>query len=347
MKEKRFFLCISLSFHYLCSQIMSELTTRIYTKGDLLPEMTCRNFFHSAELFHVCEQTPRLRAYMVVVEEEESGKVVCHLLAMLRYRSSLFPPYLYTHCRIYGEGDYEEENEQKEELFDMMLTALTRKLQHWVLYLEVSHLSQKMFGYRRFRQQGFFPVHWMSIHNSLHSRAPEERISEKMKLQIERSQSRGVKTKEIESAEDFKKFIKLLRSHHWFKPKRYIPDGEFFRQLMEGQNARLFVTEYHEKVIGCCACAYSKGDAYLWYSAFRRKSYLRLHPDIMTVWNALQQAYEYKYNHMFFMDVGLPFRRNSFREFILSFGGKPVSTYRWFRCNIRWVNGVLKWIYKS
>lgn len=347
MKEKRFFLCISLSFHYLCPQIMSELTTRIYTKGDLLPEMTCRNFFHSAELFHVCEQTPRLRAYMVVVEEEESGKVVCHLLAMLRYRSSLFPPYLYTHCRIYGEGDYEEENEQKEELFDMMLTALTRKLQHWVLYLEVSHLSQKMFGYRRFRQQGFFPVHWMSIHNSLHSRAPEERISEKMKLQIERSQSRGVKTKEIESAEDFKKFIKLLRSHHWFKPKRYIPDGEFFRQLMEGQNARLFVTEYHEKVIGCCACAYSKGDAYLWYSAFRRKSYLRLHPDIMTVWNALQQAYEYKYNHMFFMDVGLPFRRNSFREFILSFGGKPVSTYRWFRCNLPWVNALLKWVYKS
>ena len=326
---------------------MSKLTTRIYTKGDLLPEMTCRNFFHSAELFHVCEQTPRLRAYMVVVEEEESGKVVCHLLAMLRYRSSLFPPYLYTHCRIYGEGDYEEENEQKEELFDMMLTALTRKLQHWVLYLEVSHLSQKMFGYRRFRQQGFFPVHWMSIHNSLHSRAPEERISEKMKLQIERSQSRGVKTKEIESAEDFKKFIKLLRSHHWFKPKRYIPDGEFFRQLMEGQNARLFVTEYHEKVIGCCACAYSKGDAYLWYSAFRRKSYLRLHPDIMTVWNALQQAYEYKYNHMFFMDVGLPFRRNSFREFILSFGGKPVSTYRWFRCNLPWVNALLKWVYKS
>ena len=326
---------------------MSELTTRIYTKGDLLPEMTCRNFFHSAELFHVCEQTPRLRAYMVVVEEEESGKVVCHLLAMLRYRSSLFPPYLYTHCRIYGEGDYEEENEQKEELFDMMLTALTRKLQHWVLYLEVSHLSQKMFGYRRFRQQGFFPVHWMSIHNSLHSRAPEERISEKMKLQIERSQSRGLKTKEIESAEDFKKFIKLLRSHHWFKPKRYIPDGEFFRQLMEGQNARLFVTEYHEKVIGCCACAYSKGDAYLWYSGFRRKSYLRLHPDIMTVWNALQQAYEYKYNHMFFMDVGLPFRRNSFREFILSFGGKPVSTYRWFRCNLPWVNALLKWVYKS
>ncbi len=327
-------------------QIMSELTTRIYTKGDELPEMTCRNFFHSTELFHVCEQTPRLRPYMVVVEDE-NGQVVCHLLAMLRYRSSLFPPYLYTHCRIYGEGDYEEEDKEKEELFGMMLKALTHKLQRWVLYLEVSHLSQKMFGYRRFRKQGFFPVHWMSIHNSLHSHTPEERIGERMKQQIERAEMRGVKTREITNDEDFKGFIKLLRSHHWFKPKRYIPDGEFFRLLMKGQNARLFVTEYRDKIIGCCVCAYCYGDAYLWYSAFRRKSYLRLHPDVVTVWNALKQAHEYKYNHMRFMDVGLPFRRNSFREFILRFGGKPVSTYRWFRCNIRWVNKLLSWIYKD
>jgi hypothetical protein len=47
------------------------------------------------------------------------------------------------------------------------------------------------------------------------------------------------------------------------------------------------------------------------------------------------------------MDVGLPFRKNSFREFILSFGGKPVSTVRWFRCSIRWINGLLSWIYRD
>ncbi len=325
---------------------MSELTTRIYTKGDQLPPMTCRNFFHSTELFHVCEQTRRLRPYMVVVEQD-NGTVVCHMLAMLRYRSSLFPPYLYTHCRVLGEGDFEQDGDNREELFGLMLAALTRKLQHWVLYIEVSHLSQKMFGYRRFRQQGFFPVHWMSIHNSLHSHTPEERIGEKMKLQIEHAQLRGVVTKEIENEEEFREFMKLLRHHHWFKPKRYIPDETFFRKLMEGQNARLFVTEYRKKVIGCCGCAYSEGDAYMWYSAFRRKSYLRLHPDVLTVWHALCHAHEYKYNHMRFMDVGLPFRRNSFREFILRFGGKPVSTYRWFHCNIRWVNAVLKWIYKD
>jgi hypothetical protein len=45
--------------------------------------------------------------------------------------------------------------------------------------------------------------------------------------------------------------------------------------------------------------------------------------------------------------VGLPFRKNTFRDFILRFGGKPVSTFRWFRCSIRWINSLLKWIYRD
>lgn len=329
---------------------MQELNVHIYSKGDKLPEMTCHNFFHSVALFHICEQTPRLRPYMVVVQDK-SGTVACHMLAMLRYRSSLFPPYLYMHCRIYGEGDFESVadscEKSREDLFGLMLEALTHKLQNWVLYIEVSELSGKMFGYKRFRQLKFFPVHWMMIHNSLHSHAPQERIPEKMMKRIEHAIGRGALTKEVETDEEFRQFMKLLRSHHWLKPKRYIPADEMFHQLWKGQNGRLFITKYRQRVIGCCACVYSGGNAYMWYSAFRRKSYMRLHPDDVTVWHALQHAYEHQYLHMFFMDAGLPFRRNPFREFILSFGGKPVSTFRWFRCNIGWVNSILSRLYRE
>ena len=336
---------------------MSGLKVNIYTKGDRIPETGVR-FFHSAELFHLCEATPRLRPYLVVVEDD--SHVVAHMLAMLRYRASWFPPYWYMHCRVYGEGEirgtrcevrgarYEVRGARyEEELFGMMLNALMRRLPGWVLYVEVSDLSSKMFGYRQFRQQKFFPVHWMSVHNSLHSHAPEERISERMKQRIRQARERGAVTKEVETEEEFSQFMKLLKSHHWFKPKRYIPDEKLFRGMMQSQNARLFITKHKEKVIGCCACTYSGSDAYLWYSAFRRKSYVRLHPDILTVWHAITHAYEHHYDHIRFMDVGLPFRRNPYREFILSFGGKPVSTYRWFKCNIRWVNSLLSWIYKD
>ena len=151
----------------------------------------------------------------------------------------------------------------------------------------------------------------------------------------------------VSTEEDFKAFSKLLRHHNILKPKRYIPDNVFFRQMMEGGNGRLFVTKYHGKVIGCSACAYSQGNAYLWYSAFRRKTYMHLHPDVLTIWDTMKDAYDRGYQHMCFMDVGLPFSKNPFREFILRFGGKKQSTYRWFRCSIKWVNKLLAWIYRE
>ena len=100
-------------------------------------------------------------------------------------------------------------------------------------------------------------------------------------------------------------------------------------------------------MVGCSFVVYSHGQAYLWHAAYRRKSYVWLHPRELTIWHAIKDSYDRGCEHIFFMDVGLPFRKNAFREFILRFGGKPVSTYRWFRCSIKWINSLLTWIYRD
>lgn len=325
---------------------MKGIRTDIYSRLEQVPQVEESNFFHSRQLFAISASTPRMKPYMVVCSDE-TGRVVSQLLSVVRYRTSFLPPFLFMHGRIVGEGVYAESNYRKDELFGEMLSALTRKLNKATLYIEVSNLSQKMFGYRQFRQSDFFPVHWMSIHNSLHSKAPEERISEKMMRRIETAYSRGVVCQTVETEEDLQAFNKLLRQHHWLKPKRYIPDSKYFISLKETNRCQLFVTKYHHHVIGCSVCAYSDEDAFLWYSAFRRKTWLPLHPDAVTIWHAIKYAHEKGYQHINFLDVGLPFQKNPFREFILRFGGKPVSTYRWFRCSIRWINALLKWIYRE
>jgi hypothetical protein len=213
--------------------------------------------------------------------------------------------------------------------------------------MEISNLSQKMLGYKQLRQHGFYPVNWMSIHNSLHSHAPEERISEKMLKRIDNAHARGVTTEAVSTEEDFTAFSKLLHRYNLLKPRHYVPDDSFFRILMEDEHGRLFVTKYHGKVIGCSAVVYSEGNAYLWYAAYRRKTYIHIHPDIITIWDTMKDAYERGYQHICFMDVGLPYSKNPFREFILRFGGKEQSTYRWFRFSIRWVNKLLAWIYRE
>ena len=50
---------------------------------------------------------------------------------------------------------------------------------------------------------------------------------------------------------------------------------------------------------------------------------------------------------MYFLDAGLPFKRNPMREFILNFGGKQVSEYRWFRIQFPWVGRLMDWFYNE
>jgi len=327
---------------------VNEPIVDIITNQKDLPALDNTNFFHSRQFFEIARQTPRHKPYMAVVKNGEGG-VMAHLLAIVRYRTSWWPPYIYMHCRLLGEGvySYAHEGKSDSELFAMMLDALRRKLSIRVLYIEVSNLSQKMFAYRELKQLQFFPVHWMSIHNSLHSHTPEERISERLQKHIDNAYARGVITREVSGEQEFQEFMSLLRRHHWLKPRRYIPDKKFFLAIKNQHHGRLYITRYHNHVIGCSAVAYSNQNAYLWYAAFRRKSFVRLHPDELTIWHALKDAHSRGYQHMFFLDVGLPFSRNPFREFILRFGGKPVSTYRWFHCTIRWINALLSWIYRD
>jgi hypothetical protein len=312
----------------------------IYEQSAQLPALPEGSFFHSRELMELCERTPRHKPYMAVVTDND-GAVVANLLAIARVQRSWLPPLLNAHVRIYGENNCPANQ------FGLVLNALTERLQNRTLYIEVSNLTQKMYGYRELRSAGFFPVRWMTIHNSLHSRTPEERIRPRQLKRIVNAQHRGAKTKIVETTSEFQAFSKLLHHHNHFKLQRYIPDDSFFRQMIEEGHCQVFITTYRRKVIGCAVCVYSGGDAYLWHTAARRKSYAPLHPNAVTLWAAIQNAHSIGMQHIRFLDVGLPFRRNLWRDFILRFGGKEVSGYRWFRISIRWVNSLASWLWRE
>ena len=117
--------------------------------------------------------------------------------------------------------------------------------------------------------------------------------------------------------------------------------------MMDEGHCKILLTTYKGKTVGCSVMVYSEGDAYLWYTASRRKSYASLHPNGVTFWNSIRQAYKDNCQHIRFIDVGLPFRRNPYRDFILSFGGKEVSTLRWFRISFRWLNKLASWLWRE
>lgn len=323
---------------------MSQYQTAIYTRGDTLPPMDDGNFFHSPELFHIVERTPGQRPCMAVATDEK-GRVVGHILVFLLRASWM--PLLYWQAHAYGEGDYADDV-NSEEVFGLLLEALVRRLRRRLcFFIEFSDVSRKMFGYRYFRAQGFFPIPWQEIHNSLHSMDPHDRLQPRMLKKIEHTYQQGVETREVTTEEELDRFVHLVRGFYRWKVHRIVPPEKQIAEIYRSDNGCLFATLYKGRLIGGCVCVYSEGNAYLWYLASLRKRYAWLHPAMMTVWQAIIWAWKHNYAHIYFLDAGLPYPNNPFREFILRFGGKPVAKYRWFRFSIGWLNKLLSWIWKE
>lgn len=141
----------------------------------------------------------------------------------------------------------------------------------------------------------------------------------------------------------------MLHHNYSAKIRRHFPSMDFFSSWKTNDTEPAkpyFIVTYKDKIIGGSACIYSDDSAYLWFSGGMRKTYALQYPGILAVWQALRDAKERGYRHLEFMDVGLPFRRHGYREFVLRFGGKQISTRRWFRFRWEWLNRMLIKMYE-
>ncbi len=324
-----------------------KLTT--YYHESELPEFQGTNTFHSKELFHIYESTPGYTPLMIVASDGE--KPIAWLLATWRKSVRWFPPSIIKRCEVYGSGEYTNEaNENKEDIFGLMLEHLTKSMSRKAFLIEFRNLENAMFGYKYFRTNRYIPVNWLRVRNSLHSlNMLDERFSPSRIRQIKKGLRNGAQIKKAETAEEVHEFSRMLHKVYSSHIRKHFPNTNFFRlmekSMIHNQQGKIFIVKYKEKIIGGAACIYSGKNAYLWFSGGMRKTYALQYPGILAVWAALKDAYEQGYRHMEFMDVGLPFRKHGYREFVLRFGGQQSSTRRWFRFRWQWLNNLLLKIY--
>lgn len=304
--------------------------------------MVFTNFFHSKELMQTYEHSSRHTPYMVVAFDDEEFPQA-HMLVVRRNGK----------CRIYGEGEYRE-GVNREKIFDAMLSAFTRTISFPTLYIQISDLSRKMFAYKYLRRQHYFGIHWLQVHNSLHSKSPQERISAKQLRWVAYARKMKVSTTLVESEADLDDFYRVMRTYYNYHLRKFCPARNFFLNLMYSDSAKLFLTWYRGRPIAACAiiCTQTSEtdvpdgrDAYLWFGAYKTKSHPRLHPDVVTVWNVMNWCHSHKIRHLRFMDVGLPFFKNAYYDFIMRFGGKSVGTVRWFHFFPNILNALLRRIF--
>lgn len=312
-----------------------KLTT--YYQGKDIPELPGKNIFHSPELFRIFESTSGYTPLMIVGYMDE--RPVYRLLASLRKKR----------CNIYGTGEALDENIPKEEVFNEILVHLTKELLGRSYFIEFRNLDNALFGYKYFREQHYFPINWLKVHNSLHSlKEPMARFSESRRRQIRKGLKNGATVSEAVTAEEVLAFAQMLKKNYSYKVRKRFPGIDFFRSLIQQDTSsvgKIFIVKYKQRVIGGSACIYSDKNAYLWFSAGMRKTYPYLYPGVLAVWKALEYAYKHHYEHLEFMEVGLPFKKHGYRDFVLRFGGKQTSTRRWFRFRYSFLNRLMEKIY--
>ena len=322
-----------------------KLTT--YHRGSRIPELPGTDTFHSTELFHVYEATPGYTPLLIVASE--NGIPVAKLLAAIWKSVRLFPPAIIKRCEVYGTGEYFDETLDREAVFSDMLQRLTDEALREAFLIEFRNLDNSLSGYKVFRENRYFAVNWLRVRNSLHNvEQVESRFSSSRIRQIKKGLNNGAEVKEAHTPEEIHAFAKMLHYNYSAKIRRHFPSIDFF-QLLEKQmprKSRIFIVTYKDKVIGGSVCIYSNNSAYLWFSGGMRKTYALQYPGILAVWQALRDAKERGYRHLEFMDVGLPFHKHGYREFVLRFGGKQISTRRWFRFRWEWLNRVLIKMYE-
>ncbi len=319
-----------------------------YYKGKRIPELPGNNLFHSRELFLVYEQTPGYQPILIVGTVD--GKPVVKLLAVIRKNKRLFIPSFIHRCTVYGTGEYLDENINKEEVFGEILEHLTNEASRKSFLIEFRNLENSLFGYKYFRHNRYFPVNWLRVRNSIHSMAsPMDRINESRRRQIKKALENGAEVSEANTEEEITAFSKMLRKNYSSKIRKHFPDSRFFHLLAEqsklAQTGKIFIIRYKDKIIGGSVCLFSGGDAYLLFSGGMRKSYKKLYPGVLAVWKVIDYCYHHNIRHLEFMDVGLPFKKHGYREFVLRFGGKQSSTRRWFRFQWSFFNKILEKIY--
>ena len=327
---------------------MKPIRLMTYRPGSTIPPLAGKLLPHSSELFHVYARTPGYTPILIVASIEE--RPVAKLLSVIRRSVRLFPPSIIHRCEVYGTGEYFDDTLNREDLFGQMLEHLTQEVLKDCFLIEFRNLPTSLFGYKHFRRCNYFAMNWIRVYNSLHSMPPEERLDASRRRQINRALRLGVSTKIAETEEEQQAFLQMLKRNYSSKIRKHFPDLKLFHLLTneygEHETGKIFLVKYGEKIIGGSFCMYSGDTAYLCFSGGLRKSYAWLYPGVMAVWAAIQYAYKQGYSHLEFVDAGLPFAKTGYRNFILRFGGKQISTRRWFRFRWPWLNHMANWLYR-
>lgn len=325
-----------------------EYQVKTYYSKEDLPSLQDVKFFHYTSSFDCYKDISYYKPLMFVVFRD-SEPVAAMFALVMRINRFLYGS-AFKRCYISQQPSFYDESVNKIEIFDLLMAALVKELRYSVFFIEYRHLNDAIFGYKGFRENGFYSVKWINVRNSLQrKRKIWDQLSATRKNQVNKARRKGATIEEVTSSDKLREIYKVIvKSRNWkitnkFPPYQYFEN--FFQHYIQKGKGKIFITRYHEKIIGGIILGFEQKKVYVLYSWGKDKSYKILNPTVFTIYSAMEIAEKEGYEYFDFMDSGYLNVKAGKPRFLLQFGGKPQATRRWYRVNRRLVNFFAKKIY--
>jgi hypothetical protein len=321
---------------------------KTYYKKENLPPVEDVNFFHYASSFDLYEKMPCYRPLMIVAFDEEKP-VACMFALIKRLHRFLFGP-LFKKCYVSQKPSFFSDDIPQEEIFHQLVEMLLHEVRYKVFFIQFRNLDDPIFGYKAFRDHGFYSIKWISIKNSLQrKRKIWAQLSSSRKNQVNKAKRKGVIVEELSSEDELPEVYRCIKKETRCRTFGYSPSYQyltnFYRNYVRQNKGKIFVAKYGQKTIGGIILGFEKSTVYCLYYWGKKKEYKKMYPSIYSIWWALQFAENEGYLYFDFMDAGRIHEKKGKPLFLLQFGGKQRATRRWNRFTFSLINLIANWIY--
>lgn len=312
-------------------------SVKTYYRKENLPPMEEISFTHSPSSFDWYGNSPTYTPMMLVAFDEDVP--VAAMFAVIIRVNRFLRGKLFKRCFISQQPAFFGKNLTKIEIFDALIVHLLKEVRHHVFIIRYEDLGNAIFGYKGFRENGFYSVKWINIRNSLQrKRRIWDQLSKTRKNQVNKAWKKGVEIEELASEKDLPEIYKLIRNtnnkkiSHRFPPYQYFEN--FFRYYITKGKGKILLTRYQGKIIGGAILGFEeKETVYCLYYWGKSKRYKLLYPTIFTIYQAMKISEEKGFHYFDFMDVSFLNNNAGSPRFLLQFGGKQRATRRWYRIN--------------
>lgn len=314
-----------------------KFSVKTYYRKEDLPPMGEVNFFHNPSSFDWYGNSSTYTPLMLVAFADE--KPVAAMFAVITRINRYFSGKLFKRCFISQPPAFFGEKLPQIEIFDALITHLVKEVRNRVFFIRYENLGNAIFGYKGFRENGFFSMKWINIRNSLQrKRKIWDQLSKTRKNQVNKAIKKGVVMEEFTSEEKLPEIYKLIKETNnkritrRFPPYQYLEN--FFCHYIKEGKGKILLTRYQGKIIGAAILGLEhKKTVYCLYYWGRSKRHKLLYPTIYTIYQAMQISEDNGFQYFDFMDVAIPTKKAGRARFLLQFGGKQRATRRWYRFN--------------